>query len=275
MIAKRYPKSTLQTQNCKLFSQGAVEKTAPCVLYWDPGSPLQKWGIKMKRKFSTELAYVLGIVLLAGGVMLMEKADFGVSMVVAPAYLLYRRFSPEFSFVSFGTAEYFLQAALLLLMILLIRRFRLSYLFSFVTALIYGFILDRFMSLGALLPADTLWQRGIWYVVGMLLSAAGVSAMFHTYISPAVYELFVKEVSARFHVEIHKCKTIYDCVSCLVAVLMSFAFFGFGHFVGVKWGTVICALLNGRIIGCFSAFYEKHWRFYDHFPWRKYFEDKV
>ena len=40
----------------------------------------------MKRTFSTELAYVLGIVFVAWGVVLMEKADFGVSMVVAPAY---------------------------------------------------------------------------------------------------------------------------------------------------------------------------------------------
>ena len=44
----------------------------------------------MKRRFSTELAYVLGIVSITWGVVLMEKADFGVSMVVAPAYLLYR-----------------------------------------------------------------------------------------------------------------------------------------------------------------------------------------
>lgn len=43
----------------------------------------------MKRTFSTELAYVLGIVFVAWGVVLMEKADFGVSLVVAPAYLLY------------------------------------------------------------------------------------------------------------------------------------------------------------------------------------------
>lgn len=41
----------------------------------------------MKRTFSTGLAYVFGIVFIAWGVVLMEKADFGVSMVVAPAYL--------------------------------------------------------------------------------------------------------------------------------------------------------------------------------------------
>lgn len=52
----------------------------------------------MKKKFSTELAYVLGIVLVAWGVVLMEKADFGVSMVVAPAYLLYRWLSQHGTF---------------------------------------------------------------------------------------------------------------------------------------------------------------------------------
>ena len=64
----------------------------------------------MKRTFSTELAYVFGIVFVALGVVLMEKADFGVSMVVAPAYLLYRWLSPVWSFVAFGMAEYCLQA---------------------------------------------------------------------------------------------------------------------------------------------------------------------
>lgn len=75
----------------------------------------------MKRTFSTELAYVFGIVFVARGVVLMEKADFGVSMVVAPAYLLYRWLSPVWSFVTFGMAEYRLQAVLLLAMCLLLR----------------------------------------------------------------------------------------------------------------------------------------------------------
>ena len=89
----------------------------------------------MKRRISTEFAYIAGILLIACGVALMERADFGVSMVVAPAYLLYRWLSPTWSFVTFGMAEYCLQAVLLLLMMLLIRRFRVSFLFSFVNQL--------------------------------------------------------------------------------------------------------------------------------------------
>ena len=225
----------------------------------------------MKKRFSTEFAYVLGILFVAVGVVLMEKADFGVSMVVAPAYLLYRWLSPTWSFVTFGMAEYCFQALLLIVMILVIHRFRISYLFSFITAVIYGFVLDGFMLLGRILPTDAIWQRAIYYVVGMLFCSAGVSAMFHTYISPEVYELFVKEVSGHFGVNINKFKTGYDCTSCLIGIAMSFMAFGWWHFVGVKWGTILCALINGWIISRFSAFYERNWDFYDRFPWRKYF----
>lgn len=225
-----------------------------------------------KKRFSSEFAYVLGIVFVAMGVVFMEKADFGVSMVVAPAYLLYRGLSQIWSFFTFGMAEYCLQAVVLIIMALVVRRFQFSYLFSFVTAVIYGFVLDGFMILGTMLPVDFLWQRMIYYVVGMLLCAAGVSAMFHTYISPEVYELFVKEVSRHFHIDINKFKTAYDCTSCLIGLVMSFLIFGMWHFVGVNWGTIVCALINGTIIGRISAFYEKHWTFYDRFGWRKYFE---
>ncbi len=68
-------------------------------------------------------------------------------------------------------------------------------------------------------------------------------------------------------------KTGYDCISCLTGVLMSFFIFGLWHFEGVKWGTIRCVLINGWIISRFSAFYEKHWMFYDRFPWRKYFSE--
>lgn len=155
--------------------------------------------------------------------------------------------------------------------VLLLRRFRVSYLFSFVTAVVYGFLLDAFMVLGAMLPVDSMALRRLYYVLGMLFCAAGISAMFHTYISPEVYELFVKEVSAHFGADINRFKTGYDCVSCLIGVAMSFLVFGLWHFEGVKWGTILCALINGHIIGRISAFYEKHWTFCDRFPWRKYF----
>lgn len=226
----------------------------------------------MKKKvFYTELAYILGLIILAIGTAMMERANFGVSMVVAPAYLFYLRMSPSLPFFTFGMAEYMLQGILLIAMILILRRFRISYLFSFVTAVIYGFTLDGAMWVVALLPGTGLVARIIYYILGLMGCALGVSLLFHTYISPEVYELWVKEMSSRWGIDIHRYKTGYDCVSCLVAILLSFGFFGIGHFEGVKWGTIFCAAVNGYTISICARLLEKKWEFRDGLSLRRYF----
>lgn len=225
-----------------------------------------------KKTFYTEWAYVLGILILAVGTALMERADFGMSTVVAPAYLLHLRISQRFAFFSFGMAEYTLQAAILLLLAVVMRRFRLSYLFSFCTAVIYGLTLDGVMLPAALLPQGGMALRTVYYLLGMLGCSVGVSLLFHTYISPEAYELFVKEVSGKVGMDIHRFKTLYDCVSCAIGVLLSFAFFGFGRFEGVKLGTIFCALVNGTVIGWCTRFFEARFAFEDGLPYRKIFE---
>ena len=224
-----------------------------------------------KASFYSELAYVVGIVGLALGTAFMEKADFGMSMVVAPAYLLYMKLSQVYPLVTFGMAEYTIQGCLLVVMVLALRRFKVSYLFSFITAIIYGVTLDCCIALIAYMDASVFALRVIYYVIGLLLCAIGVAFIFHTYIAPEVYELFVKEVSAKTHIKISRFKTIYDCVSCCVGILMSFLFFGLFHFRGVQIGTIICALINGKTIGIISSFLEKRLVFVDILPLRKYF----
>ncbi len=224
--------------------------------------------------FPTELAYLIGLIFLALGTAFMEAADFGVSMVVAPAYLIYLKLSQIVPFFTFGMAEYTLQAVLLILLILILRQFRPSYLFSFVTAILYGLILDGSILLVGLIPPDNLFSHILFYAVGMFLCSIGVSLLFHTYISPEVYELFVKETSAKYHIDIHKFKTAYDCISCGVAIFLSFLFFGFGHFEGVKLGTIFCALINGFLIGQCTRFFEYIYNFTDVLPGtiRNFFE---
>lgn len=225
-----------------------------------------------KPTFSNELAYLIGMVFVAFGVACMEKANFGVSMVVAPAYLLYLKLSPTYSFFTFGMAEYTLQAVLLVIMIIILRKFKLSYFFSFVTAVLYGFTLDLCMLVLRPLDASFVCIRIVLYLVGMFLCSIGISLFFHSYISPEVYELFVKEVSKKIGMNINKFKTVYDCSSCLVSIILSFSFFGFGHFEGIKFGTVICALINGSLIGLVSKFLESKFEFKDCLTLRKFFE---
>ena len=227
-----------------------------------------------KRTFYTEVAYAVGIIALAFGVTFMERADFGLSMVVAPAYVLHRFIStlPGMGWFSFGVAEYTLQLFLIIVLMLVMRRFRLSYFFSFVTAVIYGYILDLIMWLMPAVAADNWALRILFFILGELFCTLGVSMVFHTYIPPEAYELFVSELSKKLGKPTGRVKWVYDVSSCIVGISLSFLFFGFGVFVGINWGTVLCALINGVIIGWMCKTEDRLFEFKDGLKLRKYFE---
>lgn len=224
-----------------------------------------------KKKFYTELSYLIGMIVLALGTALMEKANLGMSMVVAPAYILHLKISQIVPFFSFGMAEYTFQALLIIIIMLVIRRFKVSYLFSFVTAVFYGFLLDGSIYLFSFISAESMLIKLILFISGMILCSMGVALLFKTYISPEAYELFVKVISEKYNLSIFKVKTCYDCISCLLGIVLSFSFFGLWHFEGVKIGTIVCALLNGWLIGKCSSFLGRFFKFEDCFKLRSFF----
>ena len=227
----------------------------------------------MKKKiFYTELAYVLALMIMAFAAAFTEKADFGMSMVVAPAYIIHLKVSQFLPWFSFGVAEYCFQGVLVLLTVVILRRFKLSYLFSCVTAVIYGTLLDLAMGAISSLPDEAFAVRVIWYILGTVLCSLAVSLFFHTYLSPEAYELIVKELSEKFDFNINKVKTAYDIFSTVLGIVLSFCFFGFGVFEGVKLGTVICAFINGFLISRFTKLLEHCFVFENRLKIEKFFK---
>lgn len=225
-----------------------------------------------KPTFYTEIAYILGIIFLPFGTSLIAKADFGLSMVVAPAYLFHLKLSPYFSFITFGVASYMLQALILVLLSVILRKFKISYLFSFVTAVFTGLMLDGFVELTSIFSADTLIMRIAVLIAGIISATFGIAMFFITYISPEAYDIFVKDLAENKKLKVGKVKTIYDTTSLLVSVVMSFCFFGWMNFEGIGIGTFISACVNGTLIGLYSSFFKKHFEFKDGLPLRKFFE---
>ena len=149
---------------------------------------------------------------------------------------------------------------------LIMRKMKKSYFLSFVTAFLYGMVLDVFMSVVAWFPLEGIVWQTVLYIAGLLICATGVALLFHTYFPPEAYEITVKEISKKYNISIAKTKTVYDCCSCVFGVVLSLCFFG--RFVGVKFGTVICALVNGFLIGRIGKFLENKFEFKDKFPLR-------
>jgi len=220
-----------------------------------------------KKIFSTELSYLLALPLMALGIALMTIADMGMSMISAPAYLI----SLKTDRITFGQAEYLMQAFFLTMMCIAVRKFRISWLLSFVTAFLYGSMLDGFLALMSGIPTDSIFLRVVWFSLGMCTVSLSVSLFFHTYLPSAVYELFVKIISGTFRLNISKFKIGFDLSLLLLAVVFSFCFFGFGVFRGLGIATVASAVFNGFIIAACSRFLDRHFDFRDAFPWRKFF----
>lgn len=214
----------------------------------------------------SEAVYLLAIFLLALAVAMLTAADFGISMIVAPAYLL----SLKAGFLTFGQAEYVIQAGLFVLSCLILRRFRLVYLMSFVTCLVYGAVLDLWRRLPCFDPAVTapgsmaLRLRIVLFVAGVLLTSFSVALFFKIYLYPQVYDFFVKAVSARYGIRLSIFKTIVDLTMLAAAGVMTFCFFGAS--VGLNWGTLVMAVCNGTIIGFFSGVLDKKFVFVPLFP---------
>ncbi len=224
-----------------------------------------------KHTFYTELAYFLGIALIALGTAMTVLGDFGISMVVAPAYILHLKLSQMLPWFTFGVAEYVLQAMLLVLLACVIKKVKLSFFLSFLTAVFYALLLDGSTRLLSLLPEPVLWQRLVAYLVGDLVTCMGVTFIFRTYIPPEAYEMVVKELAGHFRWKLHTVKTVYDVASLAAAVLLSFLLLGSLQGIGI--GTVLTAFLNGTLIRLFAALFEKNWKFEDKLAYRRSFEE--
>lgn len=203
---------------------------------------LNRWG---------EMGFVLGTVLIALGVALQSKGDLGMSMVVSPAYLA----SLKIPGLSFGTADYSLQALLLIAYCVIVKRFNWRYLLSFLSAFLYGVVLDLILLLMKDVQPQTLGERALFFFIGLPINALGVTFFFRTYLPLQVYELFVTGLTERLGKPLTKMKLAFDISCCTVAIIMSLLFFG--KLRGVGAGTIICALSNGLLIGVFGKFLDK------------------
>lgn len=209
-----------------------------------------------KIKNMNEIAWVLGIVLCALGVCLMTKADFGLSMIAAPAYILHTGFIKIFPWYTQGTSEYIFQGVLLFVLCIALRRFRFRYLLSFVTAVLFGLMLDGwFFVFGGNGAYEELAVRILAFVAGELITGVAIAFFFRTRLPLQIYELVVTELSDRYGWKNTTVKQIYDIVSLFLSVAL--AFFVNHSMAGIGVGTVIVAAVNAPLIALFGKLLDK------------------
>ena len=151
---------------------------------------------------ASELLWIFGIMFVALGVAICSKADLGVSMVAAPAFVVQEAIAFLSPVLTVGVTEYIIQGILLIIMCLVVGRWNWLYLLAFAVAVLYGYVLDFFLWLMQDVSLTAVWQRWVMLLVGDMVTAFGVASFFRTYMPLQVYELFVAELADRFQIPI-------------------------------------------------------------------------
>ena len=212
-----------------------------------------------KIKRSSELLWLFGIIFVALGVAICNKATLGVSMIAAPAFVVSDALQGISSFFSVGVVEYMLQGVLLILLCIIVRRFRVKYLLAFAVAVIYGYVLDLFIFIIGSSAFENIALRWVMLIVGDIVTAFGVSCFFRTYMPLQVYELFVAEVTKCFGFRISRVKWIFDISLLVISVALAILLFSSSdsfnykeiltssyHSIGI--GTIATTLINSPLI---------------------------
>ncbi len=217
---------------------------------------------------SAELLWVFGIIFVAFGVALCNKADLGVSMIAAPTFVIYEAISPLFDGFSAGMVEYMIQGLLIIILCIVLRRFKIKYLLTFAVAVIYGYVLNLFLWLLGSSPFSYVWMRWVMLILGDLLTAFGVACFFRTYMPLQAHELFVSELSAGFRLNINKTKGVFDVALLVISILLAVTLFGdvksislstlsSASFHSIGLGTLVTTVINSPLIALMGKLLDK------------------
>lgn len=190
----------------------------------------------------SEAALVFIVVVYSFAVALMTKSGFGMSSLAAVPFLV----SEVIPGMSFGTWNFIIQAALVLILVAATRKFKLEYLYSFVLAFAFSKMIDVHDIWLALLP-DTFGFRVVYFVVSFFVMAVGIYVSNNGKVPIMPTDLFPRDIAETFHVSYSKVKTTLDVGFLAAALILSL---GCMHqIIGIGIGTVICALLTGKTVG--------------------------
>lgn len=190
------------------------------------------------------------IVVYSFSVAIMSRSGFGMSSIAAVPFLL----SKVFTLFKFGTWNFLVQAILVLSLIILGRKMKMEYLFSFILAFAFSKMIDVHELWLALLP-DTIPFRIAYFLIGFFVMALGIYVSNNSDVPIMPTDLFPRDVTALFSLSFAKVKTIYDITFLIIALFLSL---GYLHqLLGIGIGTVICAAFTGKTVDIIQTFLSK------------------
>lgn len=212
------------------------------------------WMIRWAKRL---LVYCAGLFIMAIGVVFSVKSALGVSPVTCLANVLYQILGDMAVPVGLGvctTASYCLY--ILIELLILRREFQPQQLLQIVASFFFGFLVSCATRLFEFLPAPENYpMRLLFLLCSVPLVALGVMLYLAPQILPTPGEGMSMAISKKTGLTVASSKTVFDC--CCVGVSAITSLLYFHNLVGVREGTVICAVTVGFVMKFFLRFAER------------------
>lgn len=188
--------------------------------------------------------YIVGLLFLAFGVAFSVNSNLGVSPVNSLPYVV-----SLITETDMGTCVIVIFGSYILVQILLLRRnFQWVNLTQMVFSTLFGYFVDFAKWVVGDFALPTYFGQLAMLAISIIMVAAGVCLYMDVKLVNMPMEGMthaIKEILLP-GLEFHDVKVIMDCVVVGIGVVLSFLFLG--RLDGIREGTVICALLVGKLM---------------------------
>lgn len=196
------------------------------------------------------LIYLIGLFLMACGVVFSAKSNLGVSPVGSLANVLYQigLASGAPDFINLGNCTTAVYMLYILTELLILRKdFKPTMLLQILASFLFGQLVNLATAALSFLPVPGNYPIQMLYLLCSIpLVAAGVMMYLSPNILPTPGDGMSLAISHKAGWSVGSSKILFDC--SLVVVSASVSLIYFHKLVGVREGTVICALLVGFVM---------------------------
>jgi len=187
------------------------------------------------------LLFICGLFFVALGISFIIKSLLGTAPISSAPYILSLRYS-----ISLGGFTFFINMVFLLGQILILRRkFQAIQWLQIPMTLIFGGFIDFTTFLLGIVTPEIYFSRFVVMMLGICIMALGIALEMIGNVVMLPGEGIVNVIATHWHFDFGNTKTCFDTTIVLLAILLSWIFFGEIH--GIREGTLISALLTGSI----------------------------
>ncbi|MDO5755140.1 MAG: DUF6198 family protein [Tissierellia bacterium] len=192
------------------------------------------------------LWFLMGIIINAFGIAMITQADMGTSPISSTAYVL----SLEYP-LSLGAFTFLLNSIFIFIQILILRRdFPPIQLLQIIVNIIFSIGIDGAMSLVSRISSNTPLTQWLMLLIGSAVLGFGIAIEVAPRVLMVPGEGLVQAITVKYNRNFGRMKIVFDSLLVLVALILSFYFFG--EIKGLGIGTVVSAVLVGRFVSLYK-----------------------